>query len=360
MAARPAIAAAMCGTMPRVQPNAATTDIRSPRVRPVATVYTAPVPGETTMMNAVIRNSTLMQDRSFGSLCGRLTHLARSPSPASRTCGTGTGTGTGAGWWRKPPVTGTWTPRPRPRPESRLPGVSRHPAAAEPAAARFPRPGPSPSGRTARRAHARRPGQGVRSPYGDRSDEGHHPFPGARSSWNTACDLCFPHLRTRPHKTIHPPFRELPTPRGSRLMPELNRRRFLQIAGATAGFSALSSSITRAAAIPAARRAGSIKDVEHVVVLMQENRSFDHYFGAMKGVRGFGDPRPATLRQREAGLAPAGRQQGSAALPPGRREPGHAVHRGPQPRLGGRPQGLEQRQVRPVDPRQVGRARWPI
>lgn len=28
---------------------------------------------------------------------------------------------------------------------------------------------------------------------------------------------------------------------------------------------------------------------------MQENRSFDHYFGALKGVRGFGDPRPVTL-----------------------------------------------------------------
>lgn len=77
-------------------------------------------------------------------------------------------------------------------------------------------------------------------------------------------------------------------------MPELNRRRFLQIAGATAGFSALSSSIDRAAAIPAARRSGTIKDIEHIVVLMQENRSFDHYFGAMKGVRGFGDPRPVT------------------------------------------------------------------
>lgn len=36
-------------------------------------------------------------------------------------------------------------------------------------------------------------------------------------------------------------------------MPELNRRRFLQIAGATAGFTALSNSIDRAAAIPAAR-----------------------------------------------------------------------------------------------------------
>ncbi|WP_329371978.1 phospholipase C, phosphocholine-specific [Streptomyces sp. NBC_00669] len=78
-------------------------------------------------------------------------------------------------------------------------------------------------------------------------------------------------------------------------MTELNRRRFLQIAGATAGFSALSGSITRAAAIPAGRRTGTLKDVEHIVVLMQENRSFDHYFGSLRGVRGFGDPRPVTL-----------------------------------------------------------------
>ncbi|WFB10701.1 phospholipase C, phosphocholine-specific [Streptomyces sp. LX-29] len=77
-------------------------------------------------------------------------------------------------------------------------------------------------------------------------------------------------------------------------MSDHNRRRFLQIAGATAGFSALSSSIDRAAAIPATRRSGTIEDVEHIVVLMQENRSFDHYFGALKGVRGFGDPRPVT------------------------------------------------------------------
>ncbi|MEU6985380.1 phosphocholine-specific phospholipase C [Streptomyces sp. NPDC046324] len=78
-------------------------------------------------------------------------------------------------------------------------------------------------------------------------------------------------------------------------MTELNRRRFLQIAGATAGFAALDSSIARAAAIPAARTSGTLADVEHIVVLMQENRSFDHYFGALKGVRGFGDPRPITL-----------------------------------------------------------------
>ncbi|MFJ9038425.1 phosphocholine-specific phospholipase C [Streptomyces sp. NPDC102406] len=78
-------------------------------------------------------------------------------------------------------------------------------------------------------------------------------------------------------------------------MTELNRRRFLQIAGGTAAFTALSGSIDRAAAIPAARRSGTVQDVEHIVVLMQENRSFDHYFGTMRGVRGFGDPRPVTL-----------------------------------------------------------------
>ncbi|MDR6976155.1 phospholipase C [Streptomyces sp. 3330] len=78
-------------------------------------------------------------------------------------------------------------------------------------------------------------------------------------------------------------------------MPEVNRRRFLQLAGATTAFTALSGSIERAAALPANHRTGSIEDVEHIVVLMQENRSFDHYFGKLRGVRGFGDPRPVTL-----------------------------------------------------------------
>ena len=78
-------------------------------------------------------------------------------------------------------------------------------------------------------------------------------------------------------------------------MTDVNRRRFLQLAGGTAALSALSTSIARAAEIPAHRRTGSLKDIEHIVVLMQENRSFDHYFGTLRGVRGFGDPRPATL-----------------------------------------------------------------
>ncbi|MGW2492455.1 phosphocholine-specific phospholipase C [Streptomyces sp. NPDC001606] len=81
-------------------------------------------------------------------------------------------------------------------------------------------------------------------------------------------------------------------------MPEVNRRRFLQIAGATGAFTALSGSIQRAAALPAHYRTGTLEDVEHIVVLMQENRSFDHYFGSLNGVRGFGDPRAVTQNGR--------------------------------------------------------------
>ncbi|WP_302183388.1 alkaline phosphatase family protein, partial [Salmonella enterica] len=36
-------------------------------------------------------------------------------------------------------------------------------------------------------------------------------------------------------------------------------------------------------------------DAEHIVFLMQENRSFDHMFGSLKGVRGFNDPRAVKL-----------------------------------------------------------------
>lgn len=35
---------------------------------------------------------------------------------------------------------------------------------------------------------------------------------------------------------------------------------------------------------------GSLKDIKHVVLLIQENRSFDHSFGTLASVRGFGDP----------------------------------------------------------------------
>jgi phospholipase C len=79
------------------------------------------------------------------------------------------------------------------------------------------------------------------------------------------------------------------------LMRAVSRRRFLELAGGGVTAAMLSDSIARALAIPANRSTRSLRDVEHIVVLTQENRSFDHYFGVMRGVRGFGDPHPAVL-----------------------------------------------------------------
>jgi phospholipase C len=75
----------------------------------------------------------------------------------------------------------------------------------------------------------------------------------------------------------------------------LDRRAFLQLLSAGAASAAFPSSIARALAIPADHATGTIADVQHIVFLMQENRSFDHYFGTLRGVRGFGDPRAVRL-----------------------------------------------------------------
>ena len=74
-----------------------------------------------------------------------------------------------------------------------------------------------------------------------------------------------------------------------------DRREFLKLLSTAAAASAFPASISRALAIPANHRTGSLNDVEHVVFLMQENRSFDHYFGTLRGVRGFADPRAVKL-----------------------------------------------------------------
>jgi phospholipase C len=66
-------------------------------------------------------------------------------------------------------------------------------------------------------------------------------------------------------------------------------------ASSRASESGLPASIRRALAIPANSRTGTIADIEHIVILTQENRSFDHYFGTMRGVRGFSDPRAVRL-----------------------------------------------------------------
>lgn len=76
----------------------------------------------------------------------------------------------------------------------------------------------------------------------------------------------------------------------------MNRRKFLKTsAGAGMAFNLLPPLLAKALAVEANNQTKSIKDVEHIVILMQENRSFDHYFGTMKGVRGFGDRFPIPL-----------------------------------------------------------------
>lgn len=78
----------------------------------------------------------------------------------------------------------------------------------------------------------------------------------------------------------------------------LSRREFLQratlLSGGLGAFATIPASILKALEIEPA--AGStFMDAEHVVILMQENRSFDHAFGSLRGVRGFEDPRAIQL-----------------------------------------------------------------
>jgi phospholipase C len=81
----------------------------------------------------------------------------------------------------------------------------------------------------------------------------------------------------------------------SRPTNKLDRRQFIQVAGLGAIASTLGANIAKALAIPANNRTGTINDVEHIVILMQENRPFDHQFGTLRGVRGFADPRAAQI-----------------------------------------------------------------
>ncbi len=78
-------------------------------------------------------------------------------------------------------------------------------------------------------------------------------------------------------------------------MPTIDRRSLLRGTGAAALAASLPETIQKALAIAPATVTGTINDVQHIVVLMQENRSFDTYFGTMRGVRGYSDPRAVTL-----------------------------------------------------------------
>ncbi|MEU6221190.1 alkaline phosphatase family protein [Streptomyces sp. NPDC047022] len=99
----------------------------------------------------------------------------------------------------------------------------------------------------------------------------------------------------------------------------MTRRRLLGsaagVAGASAALSVLPPGLQRAVAAGVPRR-GGLADVRHVVMLMQENRSFDHYFGTLAGVRGFGDPRaPRLPNGRSVFYQPDSRSADGYALP---------------------------------------------
>jgi len=80
------------------------------------------------------------------------------------------------------------------------------------------------------------------------------------------------------------------------------RRDFLKKAAILSGAAGLPNvipmSIQKAMAI-SADPGSTYQDAEHIVFLMQENRSFDHMFGKLKGVRGFNDPRAFTLPDKD-------------------------------------------------------------
>jgi phospholipase C len=82
-------------------------------------------------------------------------------------------------------------------------------------------------------------------------------------------------------------------PSPAALPSSLTRRRLLttgaRVAAAAAATALLPPNLRRALAETKAHGT-LLSDIKHVVLLMQENRSFDHYFGTMAGVRGFDDP----------------------------------------------------------------------
>ncbi|MDH6135155.1 phospholipase C [Kitasatospora sp. MAA4] len=74
-------------------------------------------------------------------------------------------------------------------------------------------------------------------------------------------------------------------------MSELSRRKFMALSASAAAGAAVAGTVgaTAAPATTTLTNTGTITDAQHVVILMQENRSFDHYFGMLQGVRGFAD-----------------------------------------------------------------------
>lgn len=96
-------------------------------------------------------------------------------------------------------------------------------------------------------------------------------------------------------------------------MPGINRRNFLKISATAGAATVWSAWLQQVLAVEAYNATRSIRDVQHIVILMQENRSFDHYFGTMRGVRGYGDRFPIPL---ESGQRAFFQSDGKKIIPP--------------------------------------------
>lgn len=86
---------------------------------------------------------------------------------------------------------------------------------------------------------------------------------------------------------------------GAPILPEMPTRRRLikgvvSMTVAAAAHTLMPRNVQRVLAMGPPRN-GSLRDIKHVVLLMQENRSFDHYFGTFANVRGFNDPKAIKL-----------------------------------------------------------------
>src|SRR5256885_15593095 len=71
---------------------------------------------------------------------------------------------------------------------------------------------------------------------------------------------------------------------------DLTRREVLRRGGAAVAGATLLTNSLIAKALANPPNCGSLSDIQHVVILVQKNRSFDHYFGSYRGVSGFADP----------------------------------------------------------------------
>ena len=115
----------------------------------------------------------------------------------------------------------------------------------------------------------------------------------------------------------------MPTdPSSSRTRPLVTRRRFLKWSGA-AGVAAASGAYWSIGPTVRRTRAAAPADtpLKHVVVSMQENRSFDHYFGYAPWIGAYGPPAGYTPARR-LGRAPSRRTTSRASRHPTSRTTG--------------------------------------